>query len=104
MVTTLKYNSSSQLLLHFFKRLKLDENLKNLEISAKGETFREIFGVTQKRKDLHSNLSILNFREFDLDYRTNFMTIQTFIELHVSIIFYLFVCDTMCLPFYIIIL
>ncbi|CAI6353990.1 unnamed protein product [Macrosiphum euphorbiae] len=51
-------------------------------MSAKGETFREIFGATQQRKDLHSNLSILNFREFDLDYRTNFRTIQTFIELH----------------------
>ncbi|KAL4144017.1 hypothetical protein QTP88_006257 [Uroleucon formosanum] len=61
---------------------KLDENLKNLEISAKGEAFREIFGATQKIKDLHSNLTILNFREFDLEYRTNFRTIQTFIELH----------------------
>ncbi|XP_003242477.1 uncharacterized protein LOC100572268 [Acyrthosiphon pisum] len=67
---------------HGYDRLRLDENLKNLEMSAKGETFRDIFGATQKRKDLHSNLSILNFREFDLDYRTNFMTIQTFIELH----------------------
>eukprot|EP00102_Acyrthosiphon_pisum_P024138 XP_016661348.1 PREDICTED: uncharacterized protein LOC100569950 [Acyrthosiphon pisum] len=65
-----------------YNRLKLDENLKNLEMSAKGETFRDIFGVTQKRKDLNSNLSISNFREFDLDYRTNFRTIQTFIELH----------------------
>jgi len=75
------------LLFNFLQRLKLDENLKNLEISAKGETFRDIFGATQQRKDLHSNLSILNFREFDLDYRTNFRTIQTFIELHVSIHF-----------------
>jgi len=61
--------------------------MNNLDISAKGDVFKTIFGRTQKRKDLNLALSVANFREFDLDYRTNFQTLHSFLEFYVSIIF-----------------
>ncbi|CAI6370247.1 unnamed protein product [Macrosiphum euphorbiae] len=44
-----------------YDRFKLEDNLKSLDMSGKREIFREIFGATQQRKDLHSIISILNF-------------------------------------------
>jgi len=69
------------------QRSKLDENLKSLDLSSKGEVFKTVFGRFQKIKDLNLPLSVGNFREFDLEYRTNFQTIHSFIELYVSIFF-----------------
>ncbi|XP_060835029.1 uncharacterized protein LOC132918002 isoform X2 [Rhopalosiphum padi] len=64
-----------------YDRLNLDENLKKLSISAQGDTILDVFGRSQKRRDLYSSLCIRDFRRFDLDYRTNFQTIHNFIEL-----------------------
>lgn len=72
------------------QRLDLNVNLEKLDKSANGQTYIDIFGTTQKMKDLHLGLTIRDFREFDLDYRTNFQTIVSFLKLHVSIINFFF--------------
>ncbi|XP_050058018.1 uncharacterized protein LOC126550454 isoform X2 [Aphis gossypii] len=63
-----------------FDPTKQEDNLKRLDISSKGEVYLDIFGRRQKRKDLFLPLSIRDFREFDLDYRTNFQIMLSFFE------------------------